>query len=193
MRIYLIRHLKTKGNLERCYIGTTDESLLFDPACRETVQKLRSKIGEVEYVAGSPLKRCRQTAEMIFPGMSYHENADFRECDFGDFENKNYEELKDVPAYQAWLDSGGTIPFPNGESHIAFCERCAEAFENEVNILTERQIEKAAFVVHGGTIMAILEKIDSEGQGFYHWQLPNGGCYCTEIDERRSVWNIFCL
>ncbi len=28
MEIYLIRHLKTKGNVEHRYIGTTNESLI---------------------------------------------------------------------------------------------------------------------------------------------------------------------
>lgn len=37
--------------------------------------------------------------------------ADFRECDFGIFEGKNYEELKENRDYQRWLDSGGVLPF----------------------------------------------------------------------------------
>ena len=42
--------------------------------------------------------RCRQTAEIIYGKTDYIEN-DLRECDFGEFENKCFEELKDNPDY----------------------------------------------------------------------------------------------
>ena len=48
MRIYLIRHSMTKGNKEKRYIGTTDESL-----CLEGIQLLEERKGmypEVTYV-----------------------------------------------------------------------------------------------------------------------------------------------
>ena len=40
MRIYLIRHSMTKGNKEKRYIGTTDESL-----CLEGIQLLEERKG----------------------------------------------------------------------------------------------------------------------------------------------------
>ena len=48
MRIYLIRHSMTKGNKEKRYIGTTDESL-----CLEGIRLLEERKGmypEVTYV-----------------------------------------------------------------------------------------------------------------------------------------------
>ena len=95
MRIYLIRHSMTKGNKEKRYIGTTDESL-----CLEGIQLLEERKGmypEVTYVYVSPMKRCVQTAEIIYPEMmkagAYSCNEKLRECDFGLFENHNYIEL----------------------------------------------------------------------------------------------------
>ncbi len=41
-----------------------------------------------------------------------------KECDFGDFENKSYEDLKNN-RLSKWLDSNG-VPFPNGETHEDF-------------------------------------------------------------------------
>lgn len=38
----------------------------------------------------------------------------------GVLKEKNYEELKDDPGYQRWLDSNGTIPFPEGEGQETF-------------------------------------------------------------------------
>ena len=128
MRIYLIRHSMTKGNKEKRYIGTTDESL-----CLEGIQLLEERKGmypEVTYVYVSSMKRCVQTAEIIYPKMmkagAYSCNEKLRECDFGLFENHNYIELSGCPEYQAWIDSGGKLPFPEGESREAFIRRTLE-------------------------------------------------------------------
>ena len=53
--------------------------------------------------------------------------------DFGEWELKSYKELStDVcfrEYYQAWIDSGGTLAFPNGESRKEFCKRSIGGFE----------------------------------------------------------------
>ncbi len=86
MRVVLIRHSKTAGNLKGRYIGTTDE-----PLCEEGIRLLEGKTyptAELVYV--SPMKRCRETASLIYPTLTQREEPLLRECDFGDFENKNY-------------------------------------------------------------------------------------------------------
>ena len=75
------------------------------------------------------------------------------------FEGKTYEELKDRAEYQAWLDSGGTIAFPEGEEQKEFRSRCVRGMLGQVDRLCEENVESAAFVVHGGTIMAVLEQL----------------------------------
>ena len=89
MKWILIRHGKTQGNIEQRYIGCrTDESL-----CSQGVESLKEKeYPAVQRVFVSPMKRCRETAELIYPGVPAEMIDDFRECDFGEFENKNYAE-----------------------------------------------------------------------------------------------------
>ena len=109
---YLYRHGKTKGNEEGRYLGRTDESL-----SEEGKKALREKrMPPAEAVFSSPKKRCQETAALFFPGQCRIIVPDLRECDFGIFENKNWRELSGNPAYQKWIDSGGTLPFPGGES-----------------------------------------------------------------------------
>lgn len=79
-------------------------------------------------IVSSPMKRCVQTARFIYPDKPIEICEKLRECDFGDFENKSYEDLKDNADYQKWLDSSGTMPFPNGEAHEDFVNRCVEDF-----------------------------------------------------------------
>ena len=116
--IWLIRHGMTEGNRYQRYIGKTDELL-----CEEGKEKLKEFFyPEPEAVFVSPLVRCRETAEILFPEKRLRIIDQLAECDFGDFENKNYLELSGNPDYQAWVDSGGILPFPNGESREEFSE-----------------------------------------------------------------------
>lgn len=179
LELALIRHGKTFGNTQGRYIGTTDE-----PLCQEGIAALREKAAAypaAELVFSSPMKRCVQTAEILYPDMKPYVLADFRECDFGAFENKNYEELSGNPAYQAWIDSGGTMAFPGGESREQVAERTVGAFWQMLKICRERQAECAALVVHGGTIMTIMEQFAVPKKNYYDWQVRNGCGFLTEI------------
>ena len=129
MKIYLIRHSITEGNLKKRYIGRTDESLCMEG---ETLLKERLAKGmypEAGRIFVSPMKRCIQTAQILYPSQELTVIDEFSECDFGKFENKNYEELKDMPEYQRWLKSGGAMRFPEGESKESFTKRSLAGFE----------------------------------------------------------------
>ena len=124
----LIRHGMTPGNEEHRYIGRTDEPL--SQKGREQLLTLQKKgvYPAAACVAASPLERCRQTAELLYPGQAPCVFDQFREMDFGAFEGHNCEELKADVRYQAWIDSNGTLPFPQGESREQFQRRCVEGF-----------------------------------------------------------------
>lgn len=70
MEIELIRHFATKGNLEKRYIGVTDEEIKAEFVLEHTLKKEENGREEwkPELVIVSPLRRCRQTAEILFPG-----------------------------------------------------------------------------------------------------------------------------
>ena len=175
MRIWLIRHFRTQGNLERRYIGGTDEPIL--PGQTGNILCCPEKI------ITSPMLRCKQTARLLFQKEPDLICENFRERDFGRFEGKNYEELKDDPGYQRWLDSNGTIPFPEGEGQEAFLERTRHGFEQMMEHLMDLQCREAAFVVHGGTIMAVLSAFSQTGGDFYDWQVSNGSGYSAIAEE----------
>ena len=179
MRVVLIRHSKTAGNLKGRYIGTTDE-----PLCEEGIRLLEGKTypaAELVYV--SPMKRCRETASLIYPALTQREEPLLRECDFGDFENKNYLELNGNPDYQAWVDSGGTLPFPGGESREAFQERCREGFLKIMKEALTKKRETVAVVAHGGTLMSVLSAFAVPEKPFYDWQVKNGRGFLLEVPE----------
>lgn len=178
--LLLLRHGRTKGNLEKRYIGTTDEPLT--QAERERLENCRPVAFHPDIVFVSPMKRCVETASILFPAVRQISVRDFRECDFGRFENKNYQELQSDPAYQAWIDSGGTLPFPGGESMSGFEERCALAFEEVLERCVRDDTKEAAIVAHGGTIMSILDTWGPSGHSYYDWQVPNGEGFLVETE-----------
>ena len=201
--LILIRHGKTAGNLLGRYIGSrTDE-----PLCDEGREGLAGKkLPEVERLYVSPMKRCVETAEILWPGFDrkrMQKVTDLRECDFGDFENKNYKELSGNGDYQAWIDSNGTLPFPNGESMDAFKSRCLEAFARIVEDVSGAEQEwiasgktgifRAGIVVHGGTIMAILEQYGYPKAAYFDYQVKNGCGYRLTPVEGTRLWNCLCL
>jgi len=176
MKIIFIRHGMTYGNLEKRYIGITDENLC-DTGIKEISGK---KYPECDIIISSPMKRCIQTADIIYPDKEKCICRDLRETDFGDFEGKNYTELKKNPDYQKWLDSNGMTDFPDGEPLDIFKTRCCNAFMDTVR----KYNSSVAFVVHGGVIMSILEKYGFPRKSFYDYHVPNGGGYITDFDGK---------
>ena len=212
--IEFIRHGQTLANDEKRYIGRTDEPLSDAGIAQlQKIIKRRNKNDIIQsrqmpdMIFSSPMKRCIQTAE-IFGAWWKERLSDreiiiidkFREIDFGDFEMKNYAELKDNPDYQRWIDSGGKIPFPEGESRDEFIRRCVVGYNNMLKKIEQLYIDKTAFteqngpegksncegiirvlaVVHGGTIMAVLSSLT--GGDYYDYQCGNGEGYILEVE-----------
>ena len=178
LKIWLIRHGMTEGNRHQRYIGVTDE-----PLCEEG----RELLGKFTYpkpqaVFVSPLKRCLETAAILFGDPKVRIIDQLAECDFGEFENKNYTELSGDPRYQAWIDSNGILAFPGGESKDECATRNLEGFQRAVSACIREEITEAALVVHGGTIMNIMEQYALPKKEFYEWHVGNGCGYLVELD-----------
>ena len=181
LKLWLIRHGMTEGNRHQRYIGVTDE-----PLCEEG-RNLLSNVTypRVQALFVSPLRRCRETARILFGDQEQRVIELLAECDFGEFENKNYKELADNPHYQEWVDSNGTLPFPGGESKEECAARNLKGFEEVLEVLGNEGITEAALVVHGGTIMNIMETYALPEKAFYEWHVGNGCGYEVELEPEQ--------
>ena len=192
INLILVRHGATAGNVRKCYIGRTDEPLSAEGEKGIRELKKQGIYGEADIVVVSPMVRCRRTAELLYPGQDYHIVDAFCEMDFGRFEGKNYQDLNGNADYQRWIDSGGTLAFPEGESRADFVARCGQGLvelltklqqEDEATALqqeTQRRSEfTVAAVVHGGTIMALLSRFG--GGDYYSYQCKNGEGYRCKL------------
>lgn len=183
MQLVIIRHGQTIGNTEKRYIGSLDEPLC-ELGKSELYRKKSNKLyPQSDTIYISPMVRCAETADILYPGCVKHLIDDFKECDFGLFEGKNYKELSGNEEYQKWIDSNGTLPFPMGESRDECEQRCIRGLRQVINEIQEKLHENVTVVciVHGGTIMSILNKLGSDNRSYYDYQCRNGEGYICEV------------
>ena len=127
--------------------------------------------------------RCVETAEILYPDQDIYITEELRECDFGIFEGKNAEELSKTEAYQRWIDSNATIPFPGGESREGFRSRCLLGWKKVISVCQEQQKKSAAVVTHGGVIMNLMETVTAFEKSFYEWHVKNLCGYSIYIEK----------
>ena len=133
------------------------------------------------------MKRCLSTAECIYPVQTPQIVWNFRECDFGLFEGKNYKELTGNPQYQQWIDSNGTLPFPGGEALTDFKKRSVKGWYDMIKQCRLLNYSDIACVIHGGTIMSVMSEI--YGGGYYDYHCGNGDGYICDVALDGSINN----
>lgn len=186
MQIIFIRHGSTPGNEKKRYIGSTDEGL--SSLGIKEVTYLSTVLPKVDKVYSSPLKRAFETAKIIYPKYELNIVDDFRETNFGHFENRSAEELKNDREYIEWLDSYCTLPIPGGENVKEFKQRTVTAFERLVSTQATGSLHKRiAIVAHGGTIMSILEAYAYPQKDFYDYHIGNAEYVFTELKNSKLL------
>ena len=180
MKIILIRHAQTAGNLAGRYVGRTDE-----PLAEEGVEHARraGSFPEVSCVYVSPMRRARETCAILFPNAETVLLDDFREMDFGDFEYRSAAEMENDPAYRRWVESGCRETCPNGESIKLFMDRTCAAFETAVRESIEKNAPELIVVAHGGSIMAIMARYADPQRSYFEWYVKNCEGYRAVLDE----------
>lgn len=180
--VVLIRHGKTIGNEQGRYVGSRTDESLSERGIKQ-LDEVRNQYETVccryPVVYTGPMKRCMETARILFPDKTIAIAEHLREIDFGEFENKNYEELNGREDYQAWIDSGGKSDYPGGEPLTDFIDRSMKGFWTVLSDMKNRQTEQAAVVCHGGNIMAILSSLT--GEEYFDFQIGNGQGYLLQF------------
>ncbi len=184
MQILLLRHSIIPGNKEKRYIGRTDQPLTEEGVALAAKIKDAPLLAGVERLYTSPLKRCRQTARLAFPGLTQIVVDDLQEMDFGDFEARTHDEMLSDPVYTDWLKTNCEGPVPNGEMRSDFANRCAAAFFEIVDALLKDGVSYAAIVCHGGTIMSLMHRYALPEKMYYDWMTGNCCGYLLGYDAQ---------
>ena len=184
--VYIIRNGETKEEVEGKYIGHTDVELSGDG--RKQLESMRDELvyPPVDAVISSPLKRCTETAAILYPDNKFITIDSLIECNFGEFEGKDAEELKDYPVFPHWLAGEKGVEPPFGESNEAFAKRVCEGFIKIIDGLIKTGTTRSAIVTHGGVIMALLTNFGLPQLPMHEWITPNGCGYTLRITP--SLW-----
>lgn len=155
-KIHLIRHGTTEANQDGRYIGRTDL-----PLSPEGLSALLALKDQYQYPGGvrfftSPLTRCKQTLEVLYPNCQPEVVDGLRECDFGDWEGKSIRDLKNDESFLQWME-GKTKEIPNGEDTEGFRTRVCAAFESIVSDLLHSGDTEAVICTHGGVITLLMQ------------------------------------
>jgi len=155
-KIHLLRHGMTEANADGRYIGRTDLPLSPDGLAALLALKEQYRYpGAVRFFT-SPLTRCRQTLEVLYPGCQPTPVEGLAECDFGEWEGKSLRQLKSDERFLRWME-GGSREIPGGEGTEEFRQRVCAAFEAVVDTLLHSGDTEAVICTHGGVITLLMQ------------------------------------
>ncbi|MDO4732096.1 MAG: histidine phosphatase family protein [Bacillota bacterium] len=180
MELYLIRHGKTPANEKHLYCGRTDVPLS-EEGCAEA-KKIRYPF-QPPLVYVSPMLRARQTATLLFPKAEQLIVDGLQEMDFGTFEGRSAEEMREDADYRKWVESGCLLPCPGGEDIMGFAQRIRQTLYPLVQQALSRQEKELVIVSHGGSIMAAMASYAQPAQEYFHWYVENCSGYRARIRE----------
>lgn len=178
MDIVLIRHGRTFINEQGCYGGVTDTEL--SEAGKSEVSRLSKCIQEIEFdaVYASPLKRGRQTADIL--GKDYKVDQRLREMNFGIFEGLSYSEIIKMYPEESrkWQNDFINHRIRGGESLFDVFTRAKDFIED-----MSRNYKKVLAVTHGGVIACSLSLVFGSLDYFYRFKINHGAASIISIDE----------
>ena len=102
--------------------------------------------------------------------------------DFGAFERRSYEEMKNDPDYIAWIsgDNEANVT-PGGESGNIMTARVIDGLHRRIE-----DGRDTLLVTHGGVIAAVMAYLfPEEGKNRYEWQPKPGGGYVIHLTSRQ--------
>jgi len=110
--VVLIRHGATEWSKSGQHTGRTDLPLLEEG--REAARALAPRVAKYQFaqVSVSPMRRARETADLVGIGANATVDPDLDEWDYGDYEGLTTKQIREhVPDWTIW-----TGPVPNGET-----------------------------------------------------------------------------
>lgn len=158
MKLVLVRHVETYGNVEHRLNGHTESDYtLRGEAMKEILVNelvvLNEKLS-FDKIYASPTTRAFKIAQAVgnSTGMEIQVDHRLREFNFGIFEGKTREECIDIfeAEWDQWMANYIDYPVPEGQSQREYHDLCAE-------FLTELDEDETILIVaHGGTIHGML-------------------------------------
>lgn len=196
--IHFIRHGITQGILNKWYYGWEDLPLI-EAGVKEINELKDQGIYPADssryYTSG--MLRADQTLSAIYGDVPYTAIPDLKEMNFGEWECKTFDQLKELPEFDAWMsDRTGAFTFPGGESANTFAERVRGGLKELLN--NHRLLELSnrhsgnpsisTIVCHGGVIAACMcHLFKLPPDTFWEWIPAAGRGYSVYFEDGEPV------
>ena len=145
--LHVVRHGRTEVNAAGKLLGRNNPEL--DQTGRKQAEELANRLGEVDLVISSPLKRTMETASYI--SNTVKTDPRWLELDYGELEGRSIEDI-DTEIWERWRSDIEWAP-DGGESLTALGARVTEACEDIVEISKDREV---VVVTHVSPVKATL-------------------------------------
>ncbi len=175
--IALIRHGRTRANVERRWQGHTDWDL--DELGHRQAEALGRYYGRWQTVFSSPLKRANQTADYVAAGeLTFLD--DLRELHMGNWEGLTTEEIA-----ERWPDVIERIytqgeDIPRGETGETWAQ-LTKRFRNAVDSVSPASGEPTLVVAHGGAIRSYVSSLSATSDTYAESLFTPGNASVTHI------------
>jgi broad specificity phosphatase PhoE len=197
MKLLLIRHGESRGNLNHQWQGWLDEPLTDQG--REQAHRLAQRLHcwsvensePVAAVYSSTLARAFQTASVLARRWSVPLILDWRlrERDIGVMQGLTWPEIESFyPEIAETIRQRWTVPaLPGGETVVDLAERVWQVFEEIVDRDNGRYVDSnVAIVSHGGAINAYFNRLIGRGDDMpFIFRLGNTSLSVVEIQDGR--------
>ncbi len=164
--IALFRHGVTEENKRKAYLGWNDS-----PLCAESKELSTTK--RYERYFSSDLQRCIRTSDILFPKTKLVLLEELREMNFGKWEGKTYDDLRENRRYRQWLSDPVDNCPPAGESFHQFSKRVQVGWDRITHDVISQNLQSCAVISHGGVIRYLLSKFAPEQKEFWSWQIQH--------------------
>lgn len=203
-KIHFIRHGITEGNKNKWFYGAADLNLTDEG--REKLIRFRNDgvypvipPHGMFYTTG--LVRTEETLKIIYGDVPHRAISKLQEMNFGEYECKSFEELKDDGTFLEWgYDETGDVCLPGAESKNQFNRRISEGlrelegFHHRESLHLRHQHKDAVSVMicHGGVISAIMNELFPHEEAYstlWDWMpSPGYGYTVTFADGAPQKW-----
>ncbi len=158
IRLYLVRHGETDGNVQQWYQGSTDVPLNARGIAQAKCLSQFLKPVHFDGIYSSTLQRAKMTAEIIAKphGLDVQAYDELREINFGVWEGHTYQEITEKwpGEIEAFYDSDGKLPAHGGESFLEVEQRITAKTKD---ILSHHKDGDTVLIAsHGASIRCLL-------------------------------------
>lgn len=182
--LYLVRHGENPANLTKEFSHRKVDYSLTERGIAQAQQTAHALQGRnITAVYASPLKRARETAEIIAQTLRLDVTVieAFREVNVGSLEDlpptrENWQLHNDV--ILGWLAGNPERTFPEGENWHTLSGRMIEGL---TQVLNENPTGNSVVVGHGGIFTASLPRLMPDVDMQTIISQPNHNCSITEI------------